>query len=568
VLRAGPEPYVWATPGRIAASFITDSPTTLTVVASARVPGDGVENGAVVWEVQPPAGFSLPDDADLKGPQLRMQLQRPEGNSTGGGEPLSLKVTARLNSGGKTSSVSGVLTQDLRDRLRQEYVDLERASVPGRDELLDERQFARRYRKRYPDVSFAELNWSKVPGSEARYPAILAAERLVRTLHEARRLYSRPVTVSSGFRNPVRQQEVHGSVGESHHQYGRALDLYVAPDSAPPQTGRKTASEMDWLRLASASLRAGGVWIEPMLDCHVNTDGCHVHVDVRESGAASQVVRVTGRVTDAWGNPVPGATVRLAGMPAFTNARGEYTLKHVVTPRDYELEIEAPGRGATTQPITIRGAETVLAVRLPVDPQPTLTARAADSSRDAQGNLTARVALRNIGGTAARGVHLSTHGPGRPATVKQVLPADVATLAPGEETMVHVQLALGPTASRGGGPLEVPLQLSATFRTPEGTPRTQTLPLKVTAGAEPSPRREQVGAGASAGAQREPPMPPPRKEPEIGPAVGGLAAGGAAAALGALTKRRGRPSPVKPAPAEPSVDPGKMPESPAPEGEP
>src|SRR5205814_1337715 len=139
-------------------------------------------------------------------------------------------------------------------------------------------------------------------------------------------------------------------------------DLFVAPDSAPPKSGRTVASEKDWLRLAAASLRAGGVWIEPMTDTHVNTDHCHVHVDVRESGAQSSIVEVAGRVTDAGGNPVPGAWVRLAGMPAVTNAEGRYRLKHVLTPRDYDLQVEAPGLEPTKQKVTVTAEKTLASV--------------------------------------------------------------------------------------------------------------------------------------------------------------------------------------------------------------
>ncbi|HTE21012.1 MAG TPA: carboxypeptidase regulatory-like domain-containing protein, partial [Armatimonadota bacterium] len=388
-LRAGPGPYPWGRGGRIARSFITDTPEVLEVVAQARFKSEPALLSGVRWEVTPPTGFTVPADATLEGAKLIVRLRRAEGNPSGGGEPLALAVTATLASGGTTHRETATLQQDLRDRLRQEYVDLERAYVPSRNALLDEMEFRKRYGRKYRSVQFAELNKTKQPGRAEQYPYILAEEALVGALHRAEREYGRPLNITSGFRNPVRQVEVHASVGESHHQYGRAADLYVPPDSVHPGTRQRIASELDWFRLASAALRGGGVWIEPMLACHVNTDGCHVHVDVRERGTPSRVVRVRGRVTDPSGNPIAGATVRLAGMPAITSASGAYSLKHVLTPRQYELQVEAPGRGATTQAVAVGGGETQVSVRLQADPQPTLVAR-ADPARAGAGPLTVR----------------------------------------------------------------------------------------------------------------------------------------------------------------------------------
>lgn len=365
-LRAGAAPYAWAIPGALAKSFITNTPGRLDLAADARLPDRAEADAEIRWKVTPPAGFVVPADAVLTGPELRLSLRREGGNPTGMGAPLTLSVTAEYGEGENLRQASLSLTQDSRDRLRQEYVDLERGYIPERRELIDEKEFAARYGKRFPSVTFAELNFSRIPGGEERYPVLLADERLVAAVHRTELAYGRELVVSSGFRNPVRQEQVHGSVNESHHQYGRAADLYVPPDSAPPRTGRSYTSESDWLRLAAASIRGGGVWIEPMTQCHVNTAGCHVHLDVREDGARSQVVRVAGRVTDPGGRPVSGAQVRLAGMPGVTNAEGRFSLKHVVVPGEMNLEIEAPGQPKTLQPILVGETLTEVACTLPV----------------------------------------------------------------------------------------------------------------------------------------------------------------------------------------------------------
>lgn len=382
-VRIGAEPYAWAAPGQAVKSFITNDPRLLEVAAEARISGRTEPAGKIEWEITPPVGFQVPEDAELTGPTLRVRLVRELGNSTGAGAPLSLTLSAVDVSDRKHLQASITVTQDLRDRLRQEYVDLERAEVPARKDMLDEDQFRRAYGKKYPDVTFAELNFSKQPDNEERYPVILAAESLVRTVQQLRAEYPLPVTLSSGFRNPVRQVEVHAVVGESHHQYGRAADLSVAPDSAPPKNGRTIAYPGDWLRLAAACLRAGGVWIEPMTECHVYTAGCHVHVDVREAGVQSRLVKITGVVTAADGLAVPGATVRLAGMEVLTNAVGAYELKHVLTPREYPLEVALPQHEPITRTVLVGETGAVASVRLPVGMQAQAASRIvapADSS--------------------------------------------------------------------------------------------------------------------------------------------------------------------------------------------
>ncbi|MBM3458439.1 MAG: hypothetical protein FJX77_07915 [Armatimonadetes bacterium] len=382
-LRAGREPHTWSLPGRVCRSFVTDKSEQVAVTAEARIPGSPQLEADLVWEVIPPEGFAPPETPLPSGPTLQTTLTRSGGNPEGRGAPL--RVTLRASVAGQPGirPLEWVLKQDLLDRLRQEYVDLERSVVPERREFLDEAAFRRRYGKKYPAVSFADLNWSWQPasaggGEAVRYPFILADEALVRTVHGIRGTYG-PVTVSSGYRNPVRQLVVHGSVGESHHQYGRAADLQVAPDSAPPHTGRKIAIGQDWLRLAAAALRAGGSWIEPMVACHVNTDGCHVHVDVREDGPFSTVVQVTGRVTDSWGAPVAGATIRMAGMSAITNANGAYTVKHVVTAREQTLELLDGENVVLTCPVRLATDRVAVAVQLP----PTGSALAASRRAEA-----------------------------------------------------------------------------------------------------------------------------------------------------------------------------------------
>ena len=536
---AGAEPYTWQVPGRVAASFITNTPDALTVTAKAQVPGHPELERQIRWIVQPPEGFAAPDTLPA-GPVLSVRLRRPAGNPSGGGGPLALRVTARLQDA--DGEASAQLQQDLRDRLRQEYVDLQRAYVPARSELLDEAEFSRQFGKKYPGISFLELNWSQQPGNSERYPFIMADPKLLEVLNSLGKLYGAPVRLTSGFRNPVHQVEVHAAVEESHHQYGRAADLYVAPDSAVPKTGRTVASELDWLRLAAACLRAGGSWIEPMTDCHVGTDGCHVHVDVRPGGAQSQVVRVSGTVQDPAGRNLAGAIIRLAGMPTVTNSAGAFSLKHVLTPRQYELEVDSPTHGTITQAVDVTGPETKVDVRIPLQPQATLLAR-IDGVKRWKDVAAVRVVVRNAGFAPAAELKLEA-APPPSLRLQSLQPESVPLLQPGGEAPFTLRLTAPPTML-DGEILSSGVQLTARYQTPGGQGRVQTLPLQPTT---PTGTAATAFIPPSAGAADVPASPSRRvrRSPvtsEWAALLIGLVVGGILGALHALLPRLLRETP-------------------------
>lgn len=550
-------------------SFVTDSARELTVSARAVVRGGGVPVGnlAVRWEVTPPDGFSAPAGGFPEGPELRVVLRRPAGNPSALGDPLRLSVRARVSGfgegAGKVAEV--VARQDLRDRLRQEYVDLGRRYVPQRAELLDRDTYVRLYGKKYPAVTFEELNFSRQPGSRERYPYIMVSEQLLETLQRTEREYGRPLVYGSAYRNPWWQTIVHGSVAESHHQYGRAADLHVPINSSPPRDGRAIANERDWLYLAAAALRGGGVWIEPMLSCNPNTAGCHVHVDVREGGSRSRLVEVAGRVTDPQGFPVAGATVRMAGMPAVTNAQGEYRLKHVVHSSEHVLTVEAPGLGLLTRPVVLGPRLTSAALQMQAGPHATLAAHTEGVEQDPDGNgLVLRLAVRNLGRSPARNLRL------QPGRAGEVTPEVMEALRPGETGRFLVRLA-----SRRA---PAPVQVHATFATAGGAVRQQPLAvntpspemLEFPVGAVENPvgasetHGEEHSPASGRGAPQEPDLPvpqgltPARPGPDGGAAAGGAALGAVAGAAAGMLRRRGRATPggsagSRGAPREPSV---------------
>lgn len=124
----------------------------------------------------------------------------------------------------------GILRQDEKDILRQEYYDY-RVPVPKRDEVIDSVGEMRKFNKCNYNVLISD-------GLDTRFQSILAAYRqnnvsveLNRRSIPGRIPSTATLTVSSAYRNP--QKNKHKSVGskypDSSHTRGRALDL--VPDS-------------------------------------------------------------------------------------------------------------------------------------------------------------------------------------------------------------------------------------------------------------------------------------------------------------------------------------------------
>ena len=472
-LRAGAAPYAWGpadrrTGQRQVITFLTESATACSLNATAKVAGG--EGGAeqIRWRVTPPVGFAVPVGADLTGSELSVQLVRAAGKPAVGA-PLSLSVEASVTADGQTLADTAAVAQDQRDQMRQEYVDLARRIVPTRGELIDAVEFQRRYAKRYPATSFEQINWSINPATRQRYGYVMISERLLQAIQGTSIRYGRPVQITSGFRNPRRQEEVHGVVEESHHQYGRAADLYAVPDWAEPRTGRAITTEADWLRLAAAAVDGGAAWIEPMLLCNVNTAGCHVHLDVRESGSRAVKVAIRGQVRDGrTGRPAPGAVVTLEGMPATCNENGRFLLRHVLVPKTYPLKIALPDREPYEVSLDVRpNGPAELALNVPADGRGYLYASARDIRPQGDDEAVVTLAVRNIGPQPVRGVELQMASAG-PVQLRQVNPATVPALGPFEHAEVTVTV-------RGDVSDVVPVSLRAAYQHPDGKARVQML---------------------------------------------------------------------------------------------
>ena len=129
---------------------------------------------------------------------------RPEPEPPAGGRPGA----ARPPGGEAARPGCG----DERDRLIREYVEHGLRPRPGCGDLSSRGGSAH--------FSFSELN------RNPDYRWAWITSRLLSGLERTRRLYGRPLTVTSGYRNPERNLRV-GGVRGSRHQFGRAVDVSV-----------------------------------------------------------------------------------------------------------------------------------------------------------------------------------------------------------------------------------------------------------------------------------------------------------------------------------------------------
>jgi hypothetical protein len=508
-----------------AGSFVTDSATTLSLEAVAQVQGREDLTGAITWQVTLPHGWRLIPSSVVEGGRLAATAVREGAPRATDARQMAVSALATVEDAGVAYTATAGVEQDERDQIRQEYVDLGRRIVPARSEFLDASGFRQRFGRRFPGVTFAELNWSVNPVSRQRYGWILANDELVAGVAAAEKSFGGPLRIVSGFRNPWHQLEVHAPVRESLHQYGRAVDILVPAGCAG--LANSVPNELDWLHLAKIACGVGARFVEPLLDCHPNSPSCHLHMDFREGPAITRVVTVAGKVIDGSdGAPVSGARVRLAGMPAVTGPDGGFALTHVLGATSGALAVEA--LGYLPSPATNLNPQGTV-VALQPGPRAQLTASGGPGlwQREEARLISVPVTVLNHGEAAAQDLRLQAQ------TERNVPPVDLAPppvdrLAIGESRGVRMRFRL-PVGWMPTRPFSA--TVTASFVDEGGRRRRTTFPLSVT-----PPAPSEV---------------PQRARPDSqNAAVAGMGAAGAAAAaalgIRQAAQRRSTPRPSKP----------------------
>ena len=178
----------------------------------------------------------------------------------------SVLQSAQYAGGGRgIAMVRAVMTEvedctapDEIDRIIQQYRDLNRSPIPARTD------FVREHSSEHFDES--ELNTGDysyfIPGVMSEIAEAVRTRYNGKVDTDAATDYG--IVVSSGYRNPRRDDQV-GGVSTSKHQWGEAVDL--VPGRLPPNVTSSQA--MDWIEEAAQD--AG---------YEVEDEGDHVHVEV------------------------------------------------------------------------------------------------------------------------------------------------------------------------------------------------------------------------------------------------------------------------------------------------
>ncbi|MEW6104635.1 MAG: D-Ala-D-Ala carboxypeptidase family metallohydrolase, partial [bacterium] len=227
---------------------------------------DAAYNSQIEWEIDddPRDNYQSGNPADPeRGNDVNLTITAPAAPN-GRRFPLSYRIRAFVTANNlRATSTPRYVTQDERDQCRQEYIDMNKARRPARNEFVNGGGS--------PNFSFNELNSSINPTTGNRYSWAVLRPILYTGLEATRANYGYPMIVNSGYRNPIRQLQVNPTAPESRHIYGDAADIAVVDIN-----NNGIIEPDEWDELADAATAANADYIEPR-----QQTGAWVHMDWR-----------------------------------------------------------------------------------------------------------------------------------------------------------------------------------------------------------------------------------------------------------------------------------------------
>ncbi len=201
-------------------------------------PANPVDSGSVTYKPSPPMGATI------------QFTPNPPPAVDGRNGKLSYTINAGM---GNNVLDSITITQDERDELRQEYVDVtingvSTKPIPARNQFCQATN---------PACSSAHFSYEELTVNDY-YPWAIITPALLNGLEIVRASYGLPMLITSGYRTPANNKRV-GGVVDSQHIYGMAADI--------------AATCPEWDDLAAIALQKGA-WVEGYCDGKT-----HVHMD-------------------------------------------------------------------------------------------------------------------------------------------------------------------------------------------------------------------------------------------------------------------------------------------------
>ncbi len=226
---------------------------------------DGTYNGMIEWIMtddpnQPGNSGNYPNPQAVRGAELDLTVTAPQA-SNGRGFPLNYIVTARVTVNGLilTSNTRSII-QDVRDQIRQEYIDKSKNIKPSRSEFVSAQTY-----QNPGNFPISEVNTSDYP----TWCIFKIASNLqaVRNYVECS-LNGLGMSISSGYRNPIHNDPIPGAALESKHIYGKAADIRLYDFN---QDGLRDYD--DWIILSNGAYMQGATKVENFQDtptwCHM-----------------------------------------------------------------------------------------------------------------------------------------------------------------------------------------------------------------------------------------------------------------------------------------------------------
>lgn len=255
LLQIGKDPQMGSP---VTTGFISSAIDVIDIHAVAQVLSD-CESPRLKWSVSIPKYSTNESFAEQNAINYHQMI--PQALSGDRGNDLKVEIKVELFCKNVLAdTLEYVVGQDEKDQLRQEYIDMKKQTVPGRENLTDSCQ----------SVHFNSNAFnSSRKSSGGKYPFILC--RILDRLEIVRnRAGTTVMVINSGFRNPYKNGQINGSGRESMHIYGLAADIALDDFN-----GDKVTDKEDWDLMAEVA-KSEGACIEPK-----NKAPTWIHMDWR-----------------------------------------------------------------------------------------------------------------------------------------------------------------------------------------------------------------------------------------------------------------------------------------------
>lgn len=250
---------------------------------------DDINDSDIMYEIKEVVeGFTVPLSPSTVGRSTSfLARHKPLTSLT---EPVSHALEFRIvaytvKNGARQESAPVFIRQDWSSQIRQEYVDKQEfqptfvQQVTPRNQIISESQFNRRS----PYFTFEELSQFSDYYVPSGLSVIENSAAIANTLREA---WGHPLLCTLGWQNPRRNDKLAGSVINSFHQQGNAVDLNPSQDSSKWPSNVSGCVEVTSYETAQAALTCLARQTFDTTTYHIDFHTNHLHIEQHTSSDA------------------------------------------------------------------------------------------------------------------------------------------------------------------------------------------------------------------------------------------------------------------------------------------